>query len=162
MRSASAAEQQVGSWSRIRRDRWLLVSRRQEEATVSINIQETDHRYLAATGGASALYSPLGSLGNLASAPPRPLLPNCGRRTQIKVISFHTGVTSGFGSRARHGRGKRVAIRFVLASHHLLLVVFSLGETNPRWNFLVSRFITEETKQDYSLFGIMAARIRNA
>ena len=154
MRSASAAEQQVGSWSRIRRDRWLLVSRRQEEATVSINIQET--------GGASALYSPLGSLGNLASAPPRPLLPNCGRRTQIKVISFHTGVTSGFGSRARHGRGKRVAIRFVLASHHLLLVVFSLGETNPRWNFLVSRFVTEETKQDYSLFGRMAARIRNA
>ena len=103
MRSASAAEQQVGSWSRIRRDRWLLVSRRQEEATVSINIQETDHRYLAATGGASALYS-LGSLGNLASAPPRPLLPNCGRRPQIKVSSFHTGVKSGFGTRASHGR----------------------------------------------------------
>ena len=138
----------------IKRDHWLVVYRRQEAVTVSINIQET--------GGASALYSPRGSLGNLVSAPPRPLLPNCGRRPQIKVSSFHTGVKSGFGTRTSHGRWKRVAIRFVLASHHLLLVVFSLGETNPRWNFLVSRFITEETKQDYSLFGRMAARIRNA
>lgn len=47
---------------------------------------------------------------------PRPLLQNCGRRTQIKTSSFQAFMPASqmvFGSGARNGAKKRVAIRFV-------------------------------------------------
>jgi hypothetical protein len=58
-------QQQVGSWSRIRRDRWLLLlvytgdKKRQQS-------RSTSKKSIITATGASALYSPRGSLGNLA------------------------------------------------------------------------------------------------